>query len=238
MATDYMHERLEELLGAPNYHAWLRELAEPWLGPSLLEVGAGVGNMTEHFRDLPRVVALELEEGFADRLRDRFAGHPNVEVLVGDATDAGLMRRLAAAPFDCAVSYNVFEHIEDDRAAFREVFEVLRPGGHFVCFVPAGPSIYGSLDLRLGHHRRYRAAELREKAEAAGFAVASLRYVNLPGYFGWGFNNRLVRADSYVGGGRAVQLWDQMVIPLARRLERIWSPPFGQSLLLVGRRQG
>lgn len=239
MATtpaDYMNERLQELHGAPNYRNWLCGLAAPWLGDSVLEVGAGLGTMTECFLDRPRVLALELEAEFAAHLKARLGHHRGLEVVVGDATDSVLMDRLATVPFASAVSYNVFEHIQDDVAAFRNVRAALAPGAHFVCFVPAGPAIYGPMDAHLGHFRRYRRRELAAKAQCAGFAVVRLHHVNLPGYFGWGFNSRILKTDSYAGGSRAVGIWDRFVIPAAQRIERRVRPPFGQSLLLVARK--
>jgi hypothetical protein len=37
------------------------------------------------------------------------------------------------------------------------------------------------------------------------------------------------------GEGVLLRAWDSLVIPVARRLEAIKAPPFGQSLLAVGR---
>jgi SAM-dependent methyltransferase len=44
-----------------------------------------------------------------------------------------------ANSFDLCTSTEVFEHVEDDRAGFREIFRVLRPGGTFVFTVPIDP---------------------------------------------------------------------------------------------------
>lgn len=40
------------------------------------------------------------------------------------------------ACFDLCTSTEVFEHVENDDAGFREIFRVLRPGGHFIFTVP------------------------------------------------------------------------------------------------------
>ncbi len=44
--------------------------------------------------------------------------------------------RYADASFDLVTSTEVFEHVADDRAGFREVHRVLAPGGWFVFTVP------------------------------------------------------------------------------------------------------
>ncbi len=57
---------------------------------------------------------------------------------------AGQLADLTALPFadgffDVAICSHVLEHIEHDRAALRELFRVLRPGGHAVIMVPIDP---------------------------------------------------------------------------------------------------
>lgn len=42
----------------------------------------------------------------------------------------------AAGGFDLVLSHEVLEHVQDDRAAMREMARVLRPGGRAVIFVP------------------------------------------------------------------------------------------------------
>jgi SAM-dependent methyltransferase len=134
------------------------------------------------------------------------------------------------------MSFNVLEHIADDTAVLRNVFDVLPPGGRFVCFVPAFPSIYGSIDRALGHVRRYTRAEMKAKMAGAGFVTVEARYMNFIGYFAWFVAGRVVRLDSFGEAGSTVKAYDRLVIPISRSLERLLPPPFGQSLLAVGER--
>lgn len=57
--------------------------------------------------------------------------------------------------FDIVVSFDVFEHIEDDKKAVSEVYRVLKKGGALVYSVPAGPGLFSSHDVALEHYRRY-----------------------------------------------------------------------------------
>ena len=58
--------------------------------------------------------------------------------------------------FDIVVSFDVFEHIENDIKAVSEVHRVLKKGGKLVFSVPAGPGLFSSHDVALEHFfRRY-----------------------------------------------------------------------------------
>ena len=64
---------------------------------------------------------------------------------VRNGRQAGLRSLLAGAAerlpfhegsFDLVLSHEVLEHVQDDRAAVREIIRVLRPGGRLVLFTP------------------------------------------------------------------------------------------------------
>ena len=57
--------------------------------------------------------------------------------------------------FDIVVSFDVFEHIENDTKAVSEVYRTLKKGGALVYSVPAGPNLFSSHDVALEHFRRY-----------------------------------------------------------------------------------
>jgi SAM-dependent methyltransferase len=212
-------------------------MAEPHLGTRVLEVGSGTGTLTQWIAGRDRVAAVEVEPDYACHLRERFAGHPNIEVFEGSATDAELMRRAARGGIDSAMSFNVLEHIPDDAAVFRIVHDLLPRGGRFVCFVPAHPVLYGALDRTLGHVRRYTRRELTAKVTRAGFAVVDCYHVNLIGSLLWLLSGRVLRRAGVPGGSSSIRLYDRFLTPLSRALESRAHPPFGQSLVAVGERR-
>ncbi len=61
--------------------------------------------------------------------------------------------------FDCVISFQVIEHIRDDRLFVREIHRVLRPGGRFIVTTPNAPM---SLTRNPWHVREYTAEELRQ----------------------------------------------------------------------------
>lgn len=78
------------------------------------------------------------------------------------------------AEFDLAGAFDVLEHIEDDRAVLRALSESLAPAGGLILTVPQHPFLWSEFDARARHVRRYRAAELREKVEEAGFEIVRM----------------------------------------------------------------
>ncbi|RMF84547.1 MAG: ribosomal RNA small subunit methyltransferase A, partial [Planctomycetota bacterium] len=55
-------------------------------GDVVLEVGAGTGSLTEMLLDAGcRVIAVEIDRGLLAILRSRFADHPRVQLIAGDA---------------------------------------------------------------------------------------------------------------------------------------------------------
>src|SRR6266508_394475 len=118
---------LERMAAAPRYNRWMFERLRPWIGRRVLEIGAGIGNMSAFLLDRERLILTDSEGFYLDRLRDRFAGRPQIKVapLRLPAFDPAL----AAERLDTVVCLNVLEHIEDDRASLRAIRDLLAPGG-------------------------------------------------------------------------------------------------------------
>ena len=140
------------------------------------------------------------------------------------------------ADHSAVVALNVLEHVEDDAGALRGAARLVRPGGLIVIFVPAFPFAAGQFDRLIGHHRRYTIDTISRAFAEAEIDLESVRYVNAPGLAAWFLGVRVL--GLVPGEGRLLQAWDRLVIPATRKLEARWSPPFGQSLLAIGRSPG
>ena len=228
-ADGELAKALDALTEATNYADWIIDLAQAHLGSSILELGAGHGTVTDRLLKHGKVAAADLSPRCVEVLREKYDAHPDVEVLHGDVADVTEGRT-----FDSVVLVNVLEHIEDDGDALRTILAGLRPGGSVVLFVPAFQALYSEFDRMVGHHRRYRRGELSALVKGAGFDVVESRYVNGIGAVAWWVVAR--QLGRFPKSRKAMRAYDRAVVPLIRALESRWTPPFGQSILCIGRR--
>jgi len=136
---------------------------------------------------------------------------------------------------DTAVYINVLEHIEDDEAELKTIFNALAPGGRILIFVPALPFLMSSMDHELGHFRRYTLPELVAKCSSVGFSIKAARYFDLLGVAPWWIKYRLLQSNTMEAG--AVRAHDRWVVPVSQKLESLIEVPFGKEHY-PGRRKG
>ncbi len=226
----YPGNELEAMTLAPNYYRGIHARFSPYLGTHTIEVGAGVGTFASLLAKDPAIERLTLIEPASNNfpaLATRFRQGDRITVIRGYLTDC-----VEDLRGDALVLVNVLEHIEEDEAFVRDARRVLDPSGRLLIFVPAMPSIYGPLDRALGHHRRYTREGLRGLLEGGGFRVRELYYMNLPGALSWFLASRVLRRRTITAN--EVRAFDRWIIPWVARLESVWKPPLGQSLLAVG----
>jgi SAM-dependent methyltransferase len=221
---------LEALQDADRYNAWLLSRVADAIGSRVLEIGSGSGTMTRLLMERELVVGVDVVDAFVTGLRQRFADRAHASFLRHDISAS--VGELEGYGFDSAVSFNVFEHIQDDVAALRNVHRVLSPGGTIGLVVPAHPALYGRFDTLIGHCRRYTVRDMREKLEATGFVVERLGYSNPVGAMGWLVQVKLLGKPELGATG----LFDKLV-PALSTIERMVRPPFGLSVVAVARKR-
>jgi SAM-dependent methyltransferase len=220
---DALHE-------AKNYRDALVREFSPFLTGRVIEIGSGIGQVTDLIRQLPGVEylqAVEPDPGFCYKFRKTHPGQPLIEGTIDAIPEE--------TEWNAILSVNVLEHIRADQAELIHYHRLLKnKEGCLNLLVPARREIYAPIDKDFGHHRRYTKRELKEKLQSAGFEIVRLRYFNFVGYFAWWLlfcvlRKRRFKVDS-------VRFFDRVIFPMVHQLEtKGMAPPFGQSLLAVGR---
>lgn len=215
---------------AENYRRAIVTEFAPFLKDRILEIGAGIGQISQAILQLPDVrelVGVEPDVRFQQAFRQRL---PDVRLVEGTVADMP-----QGETFDGAVMVNVLEHIEHDLDELVRLHGILKPsGGHICLLVPARQELYSDLDAHFGHFRRYSRTDLREKLLAAGFSIRRVDYFNFIGYFAWLVRFRLMRGMSF--DINQVRLFDRRLLPVGHWIEsNIVRPPIGQSVIAVAR---
>lgn len=223
---------LNNLTGTPQYLSWMARILRPYLGDTILEIGAGIGNMTGRLmgRRL-RYVTCESNPLYLHALRNRFLRTPNVSVRRVDPSNPVDFEALDG-DFDTALCLNVLEYLDHPEKAILPLHGALKPGGALLALVPQGPRLFTSVDRALGQKRRFRESELRALLEASGFRVEGIHQLNKIGTPAWWLYGKVL-------GRRHISKWTlklfDKTVWLWRRVDALL-PWHGLTLIAVARR--
>ncbi len=223
---------LTAVANADRYSRWIVDQVRPYLGRRVLEAGAGIGNLSQLFGDCDRLVLVDREEVYLDRLEQRFCHDERVRVLCVDLTAPEDVEACALERLDTIFCSNVLEHLEPDDQVLRSFAGALQPGGHCVLVVPAGERLYTGIDAELGHFRRYEPEALQRQLEAAGLELVFSRRFSRLGTIGWAVSGHLFRRRTL---SPRQMVWFDRLLPVAKLLEHVLPVP-GMSLIMVGRK--
>jgi len=227
---EYAGKDLEAMSFARNYHRWIIDSFKPFLKGNIAEVGAGSGNFSKLVLEyLPEIQLLSFEPSINMYRKLRLAQGTEPR---WNALNCFYGERASEfnEVFDAVLYVNVLEHIEDHHAELRSVRPTLKPGGHLCIFVPALPFLYSELDASIGHFRRYTKHELVELVTSIGFRITQVHYMDIIGILPWYLAFVLMKRK--ITGGN-VSLYDKIVIPPMRLVEKIFPIPIGKNLMLV-----
>jgi 2-polyprenyl-3-methyl-5-hydroxy-6-metoxy-1,4-benzoquinol methylase len=222
---------LAQMAKARNYMAWQFQLIKPYLGRSILEIGGGIGNFTTRLADCAdQVISIEPNQHCFAKLVEKTAHLNNVTAHHTTAEDlADLIPEGYKA--DTIVCMNVLEHLKDDVLAINTFCRYLKSGGNLVLINPAVPWIFGVIDRKLGHYRRYSKQSTLDLLAATGLKPVELHYFNFIGVWAWWWNARVAKAETQ--SNFQIKFFDKLIVPIASRLEALVPLPVGQSLLVV-----
>jgi glycosyltransferase involved in cell wall biosynthesis/phospholipid N-methyltransferase len=231
--NDAGHSTLDALLYAPRFNRWMADTIAPYAGQKVLEIGAGMGNMTRHLCPHRKLyVATDVNTEYCDHLRNSLRHRPSVHVHKLDATDPEDFSAFAQQ-IDTVICLNVLEHIEDDAATLRFIRTLLEPGGRVIVLVPNDPDAYGTVDKEIGHHRRYTPAHLRKLMTDSGYEVEEILKFNRASMPGWRITGQILKSKTL--SRSSVRVFDSLVW-LWRKIDNSlpWEP---SSIIAIARRR-
>ncbi len=203
---------------------------------SMLDVGCGTGgNLAALRAAFPEAsfTGVDASEDALEASRRR-----GLHVVAGDASALPV----ADGSADIVSALDVLEHLDDDRAAVREMARVLRPGGLLVVTVPAYKWMWGPHDELNHHKRRYVRSLLEPAVTDAGLEILTSTHFNTL-LFPAAVLQRLVERvrakrddlEESAGGPLSGALY--AVFSLERHAVAAgWRMPYGLSILLVARK--
>jgi glycosyltransferase involved in cell wall biosynthesis len=227
----YGHEMIHRLSRTHRINRWIADTVKPWVGERVLEVGAGLGNLTLKLLPRSSYTASDANPLHLEYLESRFGKYAWMDVRKVDLRRAEDFDAVEGR-FDTVICMHVLEHAEEDGQALANLYRALAPGGRAILLVPQGPWLYGSLDRAMGHCRRYTRRELVEKCERAGFAMARVLSFNRAGWLPWLVNGRVLRRRRI--DKLQLKLYDSLIWAW-RRVDPLLPMP-GLSIIAVARK--
>jgi hypothetical protein len=225
----YPGTELELFAAASNWKRYVAALIAPYIGETVLDVGAGIGGHVP-FLFKPRMrdwVCLEPDVTLASRLSRRIA---DGELPAACSVVIGTLDQLEAPrTFSTVLYLDVLEHIAEDRAELAKAATRLTAGGSLIVLAPAHQFLFSAFDRAIGHYRRYSAANLRALAPPQ-CQLESWRMIDSVGFFASLANRLLLRAAT--PSAKQVAFWDKILVPASSGLDPLVGYRFGKSVLV------
>lgn len=229
-------ETLETMFDAHRFNHWMYDTISQYLRPGkTLEIGSGIGNISQHFLNDERPIVLsDIRDQYLNFLRKHLSDQHSLEGIRHlDLVHPQFANEYADLlnQFDNVFALNVVEHIKDDALAIKNATQLLKPGGHLVILVPAYPALYNRLDKSLYHFRRYRKREMISLMEGQQLRIKRAFSFNMMGILGW-FISGKIQGNELIPRGQ-IKLYD-MLVPVFKIIDRLSFRKIGLSVIVSG----
>ncbi len=228
---------LAAIASADKFNQWMYDTIKPYVKGHLLEIGSGIGNISQHFLlNNTNTTLTDLRQSYCDVLEQKFKNYPNLKGIIKvNLTHPKFETEYAhlLGQFDSIVAMNVVEHIENDSLALANCYKLLSKGGHVIILVPAYQFLYNKFDTGLEHFRRYTKTRLTHLIKSNNFEIVHNQYFNFVGIAGWFVTGSILRKESIPEG--QMGLYNKLV-PAIKIVDKIVFNTMGLSTVCVGRK--
>src|SRR3989339_512887 len=201
---DIGHFTLQLMDRMDNYNKWIINKFIKYIKGSVLEIGCGIGSITQYCIDKCDVTAVDISSEYIGIVKEN--------------------------SFDTIVCSNVLEHIRDDIYALKNMNTLLKKDGYLVLLIPAGNALFSDLDKNLGHHRRYSRKDIENKLLQSGFSIEKQFNINIIGAIGWFVAGKILKRKEL---NKDLLITFNILTPLFIFIDTIFRIPVGLSIINI-----
>ncbi len=216
---------------ARNYTRWVARLTAQRCGERIIELGAGVGNISRFLPQRDKLTVADDNPNHIKVLKNQFDGNQTVDVVQLDANSPDEIKNFAQnVQFDTAVFLDQLAKSENDREILEGIHTLLCDDGRLILTVPLHPGLFGSVDKSIGRIKRYDKHEIFTLLDEAGYKILEYRTFNflaIPGLF---VNSKILHRRKL--GKFQLKLYHTFV-PLFACLEPILPLPRANALIVA-----
>jgi glycosyltransferase involved in cell wall biosynthesis len=212
---------LARLSKARRFNRWLLDTIEPFVGQHVLEIGAGIGNLTRMLIPRKSYHATDINPFYLQIMENLRSDKPYLSASFLDLNDVSEFVDNQHL-YDTAICINVVEHLEDDVRAMQNIAHLLSQDGTAIVLVPRGEWLFGSLDEVLGHRRRYSKEMLTGLSQEAGLTVTQIMPFNRVSTIPWLVNGKILKRRSF---GLVQVFLLNLFMPILRRIDKFLPVP-------------
>jgi 2-polyprenyl-3-methyl-5-hydroxy-6-metoxy-1,4-benzoquinol methylase len=226
-------ETLEVIAKADSFNQWMFRTIYPYCRGKILEIGSGIGNISQFFLEKTEHITLSDTDNFyVQDLKKRF---PVTDVLSIDLEHPAFATAYKELlhQYDTVFLLNVLEHINNDETAISNCNRLLKSGGCLVILTPAYPFLYSKIDKGLHHFRRYTKRSLNNVISKNDFIIKNLFYFNALWIAGWLYG-KLAGLKKIPQG--EMKLFNKFVW-LAKILDKLLFKRIGLSIIAVAEKK-
>jgi 2-polyprenyl-3-methyl-5-hydroxy-6-metoxy-1,4-benzoquinol methylase len=228
---------LDSISEAVAFNKWMFSAISPSVKGRVLEIGSGIGNISEFLLDFNKKVTLsDLRPEYCEYLSSHFRDNKSLESVVQiDLIDKNfeINYQKLLNSFDTVFALNVVEHIEDDNQAIINCRKLLKEGGTLIILVPSYQWLFCRMDKELGHFRRYSRGSLSDLYKQNNLSVDKLFNFNAAGVFGWLLFGKILQGKQLKKNQMSIY---NKLVSIFILIDRLLFRIFGLSLIIIGRK--
>lgn len=232
--SKYNGPDLNIFANAQNWNSYLAACYARHLAGRVLEVGAGIGSITQKVSPyfskcaISQWVCLEPDKQQCKRLMSLIKEH---EISSYCIVQNKLLCDLPEEEmFDTILYSDVLEHIEDDKNELAMAIEHLNPGGRLIVMSPAHSWLFSELDNLAGHYRRYSKKAITDLTPKET-DILQIKFLDSAGISASIANKLILKRGTPTL--EQIVIWDQILIRISRWLDFLLFYKVGKSILVT-----